>query len=63
MYEGLANDFVIQRPKDIMIFPDNHDMSRIFTQLDGDITKTKMALSYLCSTYQEFLKCIMVRKF
>ena len=30
-----------------MIFPDNHDMSRIFTQLGEDVTKTKMALSYL----------------
>ncbi|WP_407556611.1 glycoside hydrolase family 13 protein [Winogradskyella sp. 4-2091] len=47
MYEGLANDFVYASPKDIMVFPDNHDMSRIFTQLDGNITNTKMALSYL----------------
>ena len=47
MYEGLANDFHYAKPKDIMIFPDNHDMSRIFTQLKGDITNTKMALSYL----------------
>lgn len=47
MYEGLANDFHYHSPKDIMIFPDNHDMSRIFTQLKGDVTHTKMALSYL----------------
>lgn len=47
MYEGLANDFVYASPKDIMVFPDNHDMSRIFTQLDGNIINTKMALSYL----------------
>lgn len=46
MYEGLANDFHYTKPKDIMIFPDNHDMSRIFTQLNGDIANTKMALSY-----------------
>lgn len=46
IYEGLANDFYYANPKDIMIFPDNHDMSRIFTQLKGDITNTKMALSY-----------------
>ncbi|AUC86650.1 alpha-amlyase [Polaribacter sp. ALD11] len=45
MYEGLANDFHYATPKDIMIFPDNHDMSRIFTQLKGDIENTKMALS------------------
>ncbi len=46
IYEGLANDFAYNNPKDIMIFPDNHDMSRIFTQLKGDIAKTKMALGY-----------------
>ncbi|AXG68617.1 neopullulanase [Kordia sp. SMS9] len=46
IYEGLANDFQYANPKDIMIFPDNHDMSRIFTQLNGDVANTKMALSY-----------------
>ncbi|WP_439129961.1 glycoside hydrolase family 13 protein [Polaribacter sp.] len=45
LYEGLANDFHYAKPKDILIFPDNHDMSRIFTQLNGDIPNTKMALS------------------
>ncbi|MET2985836.1 glycoside hydrolase family 13 protein [Aureibaculum conchae] len=45
IYEGLANDFHYTKPKDIMIFPDNHDMSRIYTQLDEDLTKTKMALA------------------
>lgn len=47
IYEGLANDFHYVSPKDIMAFPDNHDMSRIFTQLKGNVTNTKIALSYL----------------
>lgn len=47
IYEGLANDFAYASPKDIMIFPDNHDMSRIFTHLKGDVVNTKMALSYV----------------
>ncbi|MEC3906768.1 glycoside hydrolase family 13 protein [Tamlana sp. 2201CG12-4] len=47
IYRSLANDFAYVSPKDIMIFPDNHDMSRIFTQLHGDIANTKMALSYI----------------
>ncbi|MBU2939114.1 glycoside hydrolase family 13 protein [Lacinutrix sp. C3R15] len=47
IYEGLANDFAYASPKDILIFPDNHDMSRIFTQLKGDVINTKMALSYV----------------
>ncbi|WP_111682273.1 glycoside hydrolase family 13 protein [Winogradskyella tangerina] len=45
IYEGLANDFHYPSPKDIMVFPDNHDMSRIFTQLNGDIENTKMAMA------------------
>nr|WP_136480516.1 glycoside hydrolase family 13 protein [Algibacter onchidii] len=47
LYEGLANDFHYASPKDLMVFPDNHDMSRIFTQLNGDLVNTKMALSYM----------------
>ena len=47
IYEGLANDFAYTHPEKIMVFPDNHDMSRIFTQLKGDIPNTKTALSYL----------------
>lgn len=47
IYKGLANDFIYANPQDIMIFPDNHDMSRIFTQLNENVTHTKMALSYL----------------
>ncbi len=45
IYEGLANDFHYPSPKDIMVFPDNHDMSRIFTQLEGDVENTKMAMA------------------
>jgi len=47
MYEGLANDFSYANPSDIMIFPDNHDMSRIFTQLKENLENTQMAIGYL----------------
>tara|TARA_R110002012_G_scaffold312248_1_gene522713 strand:+ start:290111 stop:291976 length:1866 start_codon:yes stop_codon:yes gene_type:complete len=47
IYEGLANDFSYKAPKDIMAFMDNHDMSRVFTQLNQDLRKTQMALGYL----------------
>ncbi|WP_298530794.1 glycoside hydrolase family 13 protein [uncultured Algibacter sp.] len=47
IYRALANDFTYVKPKDIMVFPDNHDMSRIFTQLKGDVVNTKMALGYI----------------
>lgn len=45
IYEGLANDFYYPSPKDILIFPDNHDMDRIFTQMNENIVNTKMALA------------------
>lgn len=47
LYEGLANDFAYQNPKDIMVFLDNHDKSRVFTELKGNVANTKMALSYM----------------
>jgi glycosidase len=47
IYEGLANDFSYAHPEKIMIFPDNHDMDRIFTQLNENVVNTKMALGYL----------------
>ena len=45
IYEGLANDFHYASPKDIMIFEGNHDKSRIFTEMEGDVTNTKMAMA------------------
>ena len=47
LYEGLANDFHYATPKDIMVFLDNHDKSRLFTEMKEDATKAKMALSYM----------------
>jgi len=47
IYEGLANDFSYANPEKMMIFPDNHDMDRIFTQLKENVVNTKMALGYI----------------
>lgn len=47
IYEALANDFSYATPEDIMIFLDNHDEGRMFTALNEDATKAKMALSYM----------------
>lgn len=47
LYEGLANDFHYASPEDLLIFGDNHDMDRIFTSLNKNITNTKMAMSYM----------------
>nr|WP_150451161.1 glycoside hydrolase family 13 protein [Arenibacter lacus] len=47
MYEGLANDFAYPSPQDIVAFLDNHDMDRVYTQLNENLVDTQMALSYL----------------
>ncbi len=46
IYEGLANDFAYVNPGSVMLFPDNHDMDRILTQLDmrEDLTRQALAL-------------------
>ncbi len=47
MYETLANDFQYADPDHLVIFPDNHDMSRFFTQVNEDIDLFKMGLVYI----------------
>ena len=47
LYRALANDFVYPDPAALVIFPDNHDMSRIFTQLGEDYDLFRMAMAYV----------------
>ena len=46
MYEMLANDFLYADPWNLVIFPDNHDMSRMYMQLGEDEDLLKMAMAY-----------------
>ncbi len=46
MYESLANDFLYANPWNLVIFPDNHDMSRMYMQLGEDVDLLKMAMAY-----------------
>ncbi len=50
LYEGLANDFVYANPQDLLVFGDNHDMDRLFTQLKKDVDLMEIALAYLLTT-------------
>ena len=47
LYEALANDFVYPDPANILVFGDNHDMNRLFEQLNRDVDLMQMALAYL----------------
>lgn len=50
VYETLATDFLYGAPNNLVIFPDNHDMSRIFTQLNNDKAKWNMAMTLFLTT-------------
>lgn len=45
LYRALARDALYAAPEKLTIFTDNHDMSRIHTQLDHDPALTRMALA------------------
>jgi glycosidase len=47
IYEALANDFYYARPQDLLLFGDNHDMDRVFTQLGGSAVLTRMAMAFI----------------
>ena len=47
LYEALANDFVYPNPNQIMLLGDNHDMDRLFMQLNQNVDLMQMALTYL----------------
>jgi glycosidase len=50
LYEALANDFLYPHPEKLVIFPDNHDMSRFYTQLGEDIDLLKLGMVYYATT-------------
>ena len=47
LYQILGNDFLYADPASLVVFPDNHDMSRIFTQLGEDYGLYRMALAWV----------------
>lgn len=49
-YEMLAQDFLYPDPQNLVIFPDNHDMSRIFQQVGEDEALFRMAMVYFLTT-------------
>jgi len=50
LYYILAQDFVYNNPANTLVFLDNHDVTRIFSSLDGSIKKLKMALAFQLTT-------------
>ncbi len=50
LYTMLVNDFLYPDPNNLVVFPDNHDMDRIYTQLNQDPELTKLAVTYVLTT-------------
>ncbi|WP_040393185.1 glycoside hydrolase family 13 protein [Cellvibrio sp. BR] len=49
LYEMLANDFIYPDPFNLVIFPENHDTSRLYSYLDEDIDLFKIAMVYMAT--------------
>jgi neopullulanase len=47
LYQTASNDFLYENPMNNVIFLDNHDMTRILSQVGGDLAKDKMAIEWL----------------
>jgi len=50
MYDALSNDFQFPHPEKLVVFPDNHDMSRFYTQLGENFDLFKMGIVYYATT-------------
>jgi len=50
LYNTLAQDFLYPDPFNLVVFADNHDITRIFTSLGEDPEKLKMALTFIFTT-------------
>nr|WP_238937438.1 glycoside hydrolase family 13 protein [Pseudoalteromonas sp. S16_S37] len=50
VYQSIANDFLYADTDNLLIFLDNHDMSRVFTELQQSLNKTQLAMTLLLTT-------------
>jgi glycosidase len=50
IYESLANDFLYPDPDNLVIFPDNHDMSRFYVQVGEDVDLLKMGVAFFLTS-------------
>ena len=50
LYETLAKDFLYSDPNNLLTFADNHDIERLMYAANNDISKLKLALTFLLTT-------------
>lgn len=50
LYEMIANDFQYADPDNLVIFPDNHDMMRFYSQINEDFDLFKLGIVFYATT-------------
>ena len=50
IYKSLSRDYLYADPSQLVIFPDNHDMKRIYVQLEENYDLFKMAMAFYLTT-------------
>lgn len=50
LYYVLAQDFMYGNANNTLVFLDNHDVNRVFSNLNGDLNKLKMAIAFQLTT-------------
>ena len=50
LYETLASDFLYPDPDNLVVFPDNHDMSRFYMQVGMNVDLFKLGIAYILTT-------------
>ena len=50
IYEVISNDFLYGNPYNLVVFAGNHDMERIYNQLNENFSLYKMAMTYIYTT-------------
>lgn len=50
LYETIASDFLYPDPDNLVVFPDNHDMSRFYMQVGMNVDLFKLGIAYILTT-------------
>lgn len=50
LYDYFSQDFLFRNPMNMMIFADNHDMARFYTQINENLLNYKLAMALLLTT-------------
>ncbi len=45
LYKGMGQDYLYPNPNNLLIFPDNHDMDRMYSRLNKDLDNWKIAMT------------------